>query len=147
MQSSRYLIIFFVMKNLQDAGIDNVFFWINPVEKTSWRLLVAPLAAPSIIKQVSQYKSTFQLKWTWWWAYHSARFQRFICNKLILDKKANFPFIRILAASTSKMMNASINNPCSTVLHHSTKLKSWLNIHNQNTHERSWWLPNSNVLV
>jgi hypothetical protein len=21
------------MKNLQDAGIDNVFFWLNPVEK------------------------------------------------------------------------------------------------------------------
>jgi hypothetical protein len=48
-------------------GIGNVFFWINPVEKctrsfppcyvnrekvSSWRLLVSPLAAPSIIKQV-----------------------------------------------------------------------------------------------
>jgi hypothetical protein len=57
------------MKILQDAGIDNVLFWINPVEKkstrsfprcyvnrgkvTSRRLLVTPLAAPSIIKQVS----------------------------------------------------------------------------------------------
>jgi hypothetical protein len=53
---------------LQDAGIDNVFFWINPREKctqtftqcyvkgkvTSWSLLVTPLAAPSIIKQVLQ---------------------------------------------------------------------------------------------
>jgi hypothetical protein len=24
---------FFAMKNLQDAGIDHVFLWINPVEK------------------------------------------------------------------------------------------------------------------
>jgi hypothetical protein len=57
----------FRMKNLQDAGMDDVFFWINPVEKytrsflrcyvnrgnvTSWRILVTPLAAPSIMKQV-----------------------------------------------------------------------------------------------
>jgi hypothetical protein len=56
------------MKNLQDAGIDNVFFWIKSCRKmyaifsavlvnkgkvTSWRLLVTPIAAPSIIKQVS----------------------------------------------------------------------------------------------
>jgi hypothetical protein len=30
-QNSRYLIVF-RMKNLQDAGIDNVLFWINPIE-------------------------------------------------------------------------------------------------------------------
>jgi hypothetical protein len=32
MQSSRYLISF-SYDNLQVAGIDGVFFWINPVEK------------------------------------------------------------------------------------------------------------------
>jgi hypothetical protein len=33
MQCSRYLIGFSHEKNLPDAGIDDVFFWINPVEK------------------------------------------------------------------------------------------------------------------
>jgi hypothetical protein len=61
---------FFRMKNMQDTGLDNVFFGINPVEKctrsfprcysrrrnvTSWRILGTTLAAPSIIKQVIHY--------------------------------------------------------------------------------------------
>jgi hypothetical protein len=58
----------FRMKNLQDACKDNVFCWINPVEKctrsfprcyvnrgkvTSLIILVIPLTAPSIIEQVT----------------------------------------------------------------------------------------------
>jgi hypothetical protein len=53
------------MKNLQDAGIDNVFFWINPVEKCTRSFprcyvnrgkvtsAFGLLTAPSIAKQVS----------------------------------------------------------------------------------------------
>jgi hypothetical protein len=51
------------MKNLHDAGIDNVFFWINPVEKCTSSAVLRQqrkidvmtffgLAAPSIMKQV-----------------------------------------------------------------------------------------------
>jgi hypothetical protein len=65
-RSSQYLIICFRRTHLQDAGQTLFFFWINHVDKctryfprcyvnrgkvTSWRILVTPPAAPSIIKQ------------------------------------------------------------------------------------------------
>jgi hypothetical protein len=69
---------FFRLKDLQDASIDNVFFWINPVEKCtqsfprcyvnrekvkSWCLLVT---APSIIKQALHwsFRLSHSRKWT-----------------------------------------------------------------------------------